>query len=49
MSIRSRLVRQHNKKLSSKDEHSNNATDLSPITFCLILLPKLRGKISENS
>ena len=49
MSIRSRHVSQPNKKLNSNSEQSSNATDLSPITFGVILPPKLRGKISTNS
>ena len=43
MSIRSPLVSQLNKKLNS------NATDLSPITFGVILSPNPRGKNSTNS
>ena len=49
MSIRSRLVSQPNNKLISNIEHLLNATYLSPITFGVILPPKLRGKISTNS
>ena len=49
MSIRSRLVSQPNKKLKLNSEQLFNSTDLSPITFGVILPPKLRGKISTNS
>ena len=49
MSIRSRLVSQPNKKLKLNNEQSINSTDLSPITFGVILPPKLCGKISTNS
>ena len=49
MSIRSCLVRQPNKKLTSNIEQLINATDLSPITFSVILPLKLRSKISTNS
>ena len=49
MSIRSRLVSQPKNKLISNSEQLFNATDLSPITFDIILPPKLRGKISTNS
>ena len=49
MSIRSRLVSQPENKLILNSEQSINATDLSPITFGVILPPKLRGKISINS
>ena len=49
MSIRSCIVSQPNNELNSKSEQSINATDLSPITFGVILHPKLRGKISTNS
>ena len=48
-SIRSCLVSQPNIKLNSKSEQLFNSTDLSPITFGVILPPKLRGKISTNS
>ena len=41
MSIRSRLVSQSNKKLNSNSEQSINVTNLSPITFGVILPPKL--------
>ena len=49
MSIRSRLVSQPNKKLKLNNEQSINSTDLFPITFYVILLPNLPGKISTNS
>ena len=49
MSIRSCLVSQSNTKLISNSKQLFNATDLSPITFCVILPPKLRGKISTIS
>ena len=49
MSIRSRLVSQPNKKLKLNSEQLFNSTDLSPITFGVILPPKLCGKISTNS
>ena len=49
MSIRSRLVCQPNKKLKLKSEQLFHSTDLSPITFGIILPPKLHGKISTNS
>ena len=49
MSTRSRLVSQHNKKLKLNREHLTNSTGLSPITFGVILPPKLRDKISTNS
>ena len=49
MSIRSRLVSQPNNKLISNSEQSINATDLLPITFGVILPPKLHGKLSTNS
>ena len=49
MSIRYRLVSQPNNKLISNSEQLFNATDLSPITFGVILPPKLRGKMSTNS
>ena len=48
MTIRSCLVSQPDKKVISNSEQSINSTDLSPITFCVILSPKLRGKISSN-
>ena len=50
MSIRSRLVSQpNNNKSTSNSEQLLNATDLSAITFGVILPPNLRGKISINS
>ena len=49
MSIRSRLVSQPNNELNSKSEQSINVTDLLPITFGVILPPRLRGNISTNS
>ena len=49
MSIKSCLVSQPNKKLNSNCEQLFNATDLAPITFGLILPPKLRSKVSTNS
>ena len=49
MSFRSRLVSQPNKKLKLNNEQLFNATDLSPITFGVILPPQQRGKISTNS
>ena len=49
MSIRSCLVSQPYKKLNSNSEKSINATDLLPITFGVILPPKLLCKISTNS
>ena len=49
MSIRSRLVTQPNKKLKLNIDQSFTSTDLSPITFGVILPSKLRGKISTNS
>ena len=48
MSIRSHLVSQPNNKLTLNNEQSINSTDLSPITFGLILPQKLCGKISTN-
>ena len=49
ISIRSRLVSQPNKKLKLNSEQVFDSTDLSPITFGVILPPKLRVKISTNS
>ena len=49
MLIRSHLVSQPNNKSNSNSEQLFNATDLSPITFGVILLPKLHDKISTNS
>ena len=48
-SIRSRLVSQPNKKLNLNSEQVFHATDLSTITFSVILPPKLYSKISTNS
>ena len=48
-SIRSRLVSQPKNKLNSNREQLLNASDLSPITFGVIIPPKPRGKISTNS
>ena len=48
-SIRSCLVSQPKNKLGSNSEQLFNATDLSPITFGVILPPKLHGKKSTNS
>ena len=47
MLIRSRLVSQPNNKLISHSEQLFNTTDLSPITFTVVLPPKLHGKISQ--
>ena len=49
MSIRSHLVSQPNIKSKLNNEHLFNSTDLSTITFGVILSPKLRGEISTNS
>ena len=49
MSIRSRLVSQSNKKLKLNSEQLVNSTDLLPISFGVILPPKVWGKISTNS
>ena len=49
MSIRSRLVSQSKNKLISNNEQLFNSTDLSPITFGVILSPNPRGKKSTNS
>ena len=43
MSIWSRLVSQPNNKLFSNSVQLSNATDLSPITFGLILSPNPQG------
>ena len=43
------LISQPNKKLNSNNEQLLNAKDLSPITFGVILPPKLCGKNSTNS
>ena len=48
-SIRSCHASQPNDKLNSNSEQLFNATDLSPITFAVILPSKLCGKISTNS
>ena len=48
MSIRSRLVSQPNKNLKLNSEQLFNSTDLSHITFGVILPLKLHGKISTN-
>ena len=40
---------QPSKKLNSNNEQSTNATNLSPITFGVILPLKLGGKISTIS
>ena len=47
MSIRSRLVSQSNKKLKRNSEKSINSTNISPITFGVVLPPKLRSKIRK--
>ena len=49
MSILSCLVSQPNNKSNLNSEQSINSSDLSPITFGVILPPKLRVKISTNS
>ena len=49
MSIRSCLVSQSNKIFIFNSEQLFNSTDLSPITFGVILPPKLLSKISTNS
>ena len=50
MFIRSRLVsKPYYNKLISNSEQLFNATDLSSITFAVILPPKLWGEISTNS
>ena len=49
ISIRSHLVSQFNNKLISNNEQLFNATDLSIITFCIILSPNPPGKNSTNS
>ena len=49
MSIRSCLVSQPNYKFISDSEQSIKASDLSPITFGVILPLKLHGKLSTNS
>ena len=49
MLFRSHLVSQPNKELISNHEQSINATDLSPVTFGVIVPQNLRSKISTNS
>ena len=49
MSVTSRLVRQPKIKLTANTEQLFNDTESSPITFGVILPPKLCGKISTNS
>ena len=49
ISIRSRLVSQPRNKLNSNSEQSFNATDLSLITFGVLLFANPRGKKSTNS
>ena len=49
MSIRSCLVSQPNKKVFLNSEQLFNSTDLLPITFGVILPPKLSYKISTNT
>ena len=50
MSIRSHLISQpNNNKLISNNKQLFNATELSLITFGVILPPNHRGKISTNS
>ena len=49
MSISSCLVSQSNKKLNPNSEQLFHDADLSPITFGVILPPKVCGKISSNS
>ena len=49
MSIKSRLVSQSKNKIISNNEQLFNAKDLSPITFGVILPPRLSGKKSTNS
>ena len=49
ISIRSRLVSQPENTIISNSEQLFNATDLSSITFGVILPPNLRGKNSTNS
>ena len=48
MSIRSLLVSQPKSKLFSNSEQLFNATDLSPITFGVILPPNSRDKTSTD-
>ena len=47
ISIRSCLVSQPKNKLISNSEQLLNATDLLPITFIVILSPKLSGKLQQ--
>ena len=49
MSIRSCLVSKPKNRLISNCEQSIDSTDLSPITFGVILSPKLRSKVLTNS
>ena len=49
MYIRSRLVNQPKNKLISNSEQLFSATDLSPITFSVILPQNPSGKNSTNS
>ena len=49
MSIRSRLINQPKNESVSNNEQLFNATDLSPITFGVILAPNTCGKNSTNS
>ena len=49
MYIRSCLVDQPKNKLNSNNEQLFNATNLSPITFGIILSPNPRGKNTTNS
>ena len=49
VSITSRLVSQPNEKLKLNGEQVFNTTDVSPITFGVILPSKPRGKNSTNS
>ena len=49
MSIRSRLVTQPRNKPVSNSEKLFNTTDLSPITFDVVLPLNPSGKISTNS
>ena len=49
MSIRYCLVYRPNNKLISDSEQLFNATDLSPVSFGIILSPNPRGKNPANS
>ena len=49
MSIRTCFVSQPNKNLKLNSDQLFYATDLSPITFGIILPLKVRGKISTSS